>query len=1098
MTELENRILQIVSSSNGIKARDIALKLDCERSDVNSALYGALRDRCFQDSSYRWHLKNHATQVLDSDIVQPDKQLSDLCKYYLNCLSLEQNSGISAFLTSRYSLDYLELSTLAVDSSKEDIANLIRRISSGRNLIAHVGYPVMIERIHSTRTNQDYLKVAPVFLFPLEIEGGAVNVAPVPHVNMEVIKQFSSRDINNQIYDLVDLESELGLNSQDADIEVDELVARLQSIREWQWKDRLDPDAISVDPPIASIEAEGIYNKAILIVSERSPYTVGLESELSRLAQMDEKSYQGTALYDWVHYMCNESSLIREENVPLLEVLPMNSEQEDAIRHASHNKLTIVTGPPGTGKSQVVTNLMINAAWNGTNALFTSKNNKAVDVVETRVNALGKRPIMLRIGNNQYANHLAEIISNLLSYSADQGDHEEYQRYHALYQSKLSTHRSLQEKKATAIGLRNHADHLEQKACELREKWKKWFGHISERDVEIYDAATRRLLSAHERWSRAKRSFLGKFFWFAIGKKKDRELSSAMSEINELLSLYEQPTILAASVEADGINNFLRTKEHLQAVSYALRTIAEYKLALEDLLEFQQPEDIDREIINNKCSLAEIAEKLWDKWLVTRPLQMDAACRREMNEYISAIKLINGEDINEHPDLRRKFNRLQEKMTNFLPCWAVTSLSAKGRIPFEKGLFDLVVIDEASQCDIASVLPMLYRAKRAIIIGDPKQLSHISTISKAQDLSLIQKYGVNIGWSYSATSLYDLASSLVEPNQIIQLRDHHRSYGEIIEFSNAEFYDGKLRVATNYDRLKYPRNTEAGIRWNDMVGQTIRPSSGGAYNETEVAGIIAEIKRLVIDNDYAGTVGVVTPFRAQADKINAALNADPVLRDKLVSKNDFLVDTVHKFQGDERDVMFFSPVISRGTNQGALGFLRNTGNLFNVAITRARAALVVVGDMSYCATCGVSYMEHFVDYIRQRNTLRNMAEGIATDTISFERTYPKVANPEQVSDWERLLYTALYDCGIHTIPQYPVDKYKLDLAIIMGERMLDIEVDGEMYHRDWNGELSYRDQLRNQRLFELGWDMKRFWVYQIRDDLQGCIDQIKQWCNAQT
>jgi very-short-patch-repair endonuclease len=107
--------------------------------------------------------------------------------------------------------------------------------------------------------------------------------------------------------------------------------------------------------------------------------------------------------------------------------------------------------------------------------------------------------------------------------------------------------------------------------------------------------------------------------------------------------------------------------------------------------------------------------------------------------------------------------------------------------------------------------------------------------------------------------------------------------------------------------------------------------------------------------------------------------------------------------------------------------------------------------------------------------------------------YPEVANPEQVSDWERLFYTVLFDHGIQTIPQYPVDKYKLDLAIIDGERKLDIEIDGEMYHKDWNGELSYRDQLRNQRLFELGWDVKRFLVYQIRDNLQECIEYIQKW-----
>ncbi|MEE1062298.1 MAG: DUF559 domain-containing protein [Paludibacteraceae bacterium] len=133
-------------------------------------------------------------------------------------------------------------------------------------------------------------------------------------------------------------------------------------------------------------------------------------------------------------------------------------------------------------------------------------------------------------------------------------------------------------------------------------------------------------------------------------------------------------------------------------------------------------------------------------------------------------------------------------------------------------------------------------------------------------------------------------------------------------------------------------------------------------------------------------------------------------------------------------------------------------------------------------------MEHFVEYVN-----RIKVEEKFEFEYPADRQYPKVSNPEQVSDWERYFYSALYDSGIKTIPQYPADKYKLDLAIIKGDSMLDIEVDGEMYHKDWNGELSYRDQLRNQRLFELGWDVKRFWVYEIRDNLQECIEKIRSW-----
>ncbi|MEA4848661.1 MAG: AAA domain-containing protein, partial [Clostridiaceae bacterium] len=334
---------------------------------------------------------------------------------------------------------------------------------------------------------------------------------------------------------------------------------------------------------------------------------------------------------------------------------------------------------------------------------------------------------------------------------------------------------------------------------------------------------------------------------------------------------------------------------------------------------------------------------------------------------------------------------------------------------------------------------------------------------------------------------------MADPSEIVQLRDHHRSYGAIIEFSNAEFYDGKLRVATNYDKLKCPSNTAPGIRWIDVMGHTVRPSGGGAYNDKEVMAVLNEIRRLVIGNDYHGSVGVVTPFRAQADQIRDAIEKSRDIKEYLYANNDFLVDTVHKFQGDERDVMIFSPVISVGTSSGAIGFLNNTGNLFNVAITRARAVLVVIGDMNYCAGCGVPYMEHFVEYVRRHDERAAKEEVSPSQTQPLNREYPKVSNTDQVSDWEKILYAALFDANIITTPQYPVDKYKLDLALIRGEHRLDIEVDGEMYHKDWNGELCYRDQLRNQRLFEMGWDVKRFWVYQIRDNLPWCIKQVKDW-----
>jgi very-short-patch-repair endonuclease len=281
----------------------------------------------------------------------------------------------------------------------------------------------------------------------------------------------------------------------------------------------------------------------------------------------------------------------------------------------------------------------------------------------------------------------------------------------------------------------------------------------------------------------------------------------------------------------------------------------------------------------------------------------------------------------------------------------------------------------------------------------------------------------------------------------------------------------------------------------NVTGQAIRPGNGGAFNKAEAIAVVTELRRLVLDRGYKGTVGVVSPFRAQANLIRELALADEPLAEQLI-KQEFLSDTVHKFQGDERDVMVFSPVVSKGISTGAIGFLRNNGNLFNVAITRARSMLLVVGDLSEASNCDVEYLKRFAQFTQE---LREKEKPSAwTEGTDLGANYPKVANPEQVSDWEKLLYRELYKNGIGTIPQYQVEKYALDLALVFDDnRRLDIEVDGERYHRAWDGELCRRDQMRNQRLYELGWDVMRFWVYEIRDDLAGCIRKVSAWRTKQ-
>lgn len=1091
MKTTSQNILNLIKTSNGLKASEIAQKLNLDKNEVKAVLLTDLKDLCYQDTRYKWYFHQDDSSVVNNK-KNVDTKLSNLCRYYLNCLNIEDNNSISEFLSSNYSLKYIELKNLDISSEKNiDAVNFLHKTLStpNKNMVTYVGYPVMVEKIFSSKTNKSYLKVAPVFLFPVEYNAGEINVSSIPSINKEVIKQYSTQNSeDNLIYEIIELEKQLGLDIVDNDVELDDLISRLQQLRQWAWKEEIDPESLTNETPIQDINTEGIYNRAIIIATEKSPFTLGLENELSELSKLDENEYKGTALYDWINLSSSVGNIKEEISDNILEVLPLNSEQEQAVRTSLSSNVTIVTGPPGTGKSQVVTDLLVNAIWKGQNVLFTSKNNKAVDVVESRLNNLSTRPVMLRISATQNNTNILSVINTLLSTTVNIQDKVDYENLSKIYFEEVNVYESLRNKKEACVALRNKIDQLEQRICAFREQWQKYYPDITSKQIDNFNACFNVVSRCLYKTIKEKQNWLIKIFWPIIFKARKNKFINAIASFNIMAENYGIKQI------PENLNEVILKEYSLEFKDCIsnMYSIIEYQDLLSTLATMETLENIDRKLWNHKNSLAKKSTILWDKWLLARPINISPAERQNMSRFVSALKLQQGKNIGNDQKFAKELTNMHKLVAKFLPCWAVTSLSAKGRIPFSPAIYDVLVIDEASQCDIASMLPLLYRTKRVVIIGDNKQLPHISSISKKQDVNLLQKYNVDYEWTYSSNSIFDLASIVNTPSSLVNLLDHHRSFADIIEFSNKEFYEGKLRVATDYRKLKLPKNEIAGVRWIDIKGKVLKPYNGGAFNNAEIKQIIEELNRLVIQNDYQGSIGIVTPFRAQADKIRDAIEKLPELKNRLYAKNDFLVDTVHKFQGDERDIIIFSSVISQNTPFGAIIFLKNTGNLFNVAITRARSILIVVGDMDYCAHCNVPYMEHFVEYT---NTLGNKI--LPSDTTIFypeTRDYPAVQNIEQVSEWEKYLYTKLFDAGIATSPQYPVDKYKLDLAIIINDKKkLDIEVDGEMYHRDWNGELCYRDQLRNQRLFELGWDVKRFWVYQIRDQLPWCIEQIRKW-----
>jgi len=274
------------------------------------------------------------------------------------------------------------------------------------------------------------------------------------------------------------------------------------------------------------------------------------------------------------------------------------------------------------------------------------------------------------------------------------------------------------------------------------------------------------------------------------------------------------------------------------------------------------------------------------------------------------------------------------------PIWLVRLGDLSRNLPFREELFDLVILDEATQCDIASCLPALQRAKRAVVTGDPRQLRHVSFLSRRRQARLQEIHELADedpeSLDYRDRSALDLVSDrLVQREQAQFLDEHYRSTPAIIRFSNRVFYSGALRVMTGRPLLP----AHEGV-W--LVRCAGRRQEDGT-NREEGEQLLAALRELV--DAQAGTpdaacqsVGVLAPFRSQAEWLAREVMGRFTSRD--MERHRLAVGTPYAFQGEERDVMLLSLVLDDASHPTAWRHLSRP-DVFNVAITRARSRQVV-------------------------------------------------------------------------------------------------------------------------------------------------------------
>ena len=357
-------------------------------------------------------------------------------------------------------------------------------------------------------------------------------------------------------------------------------------------------------------------------------------------------------------------------------------------------------------------------------------------------------------------------------------------------------------------------------------------------------------------------------------------------------------------------------------------------------------------------------------------------------------------------DQLRRLN--DEKLTRALPLWVGTLGDVDDLLPAVPALFDLVILDEASSIDQVLAAPALLRGGRAVVAGDPHQLRHVSFLSDDQLRSVLAAHALKHAAELASrldvrrNSLFDVAAGAAP---VVVLDEQFRSDPHLVEFVARRLYGGRVHIA----------NRSPATESRDCV-ELIRMS--GARDDSgvvsaEVGRVIAELKALLRAGQTS--VGVVTPFRAQADALEeAALRAFDA--DELEAL-DLRVGTVHAFQGNERDIVVASLGLGSADSSTSWRFVEDP-HLLAVFLTRARKRLIFV----YSADPPVGGLVHA--YLAQANSPPGA---------------PKPA--AEVSTWANAIGRDLESAGVAVTCAYPTGRHVVNVCVSDPTRSVGIECD---------------------------------------------------------
>lgn len=293
-------------------------------------------------------------------------------------------------------------------------------------------------------------------------------------------------------------------------------------------------------------------------------------------------------------------------------------------------------------------------------------------------------------------------------------------------------------------------------------------------------------------------------------------------------------------------------------------------------------------------------------------------------KYEELTDIIFTKDLNEAVRQLNQYLSNDENFQKFLkifPVVATTNISAH-RLGEPKQYFDMVIMDEASQCNTAVALVPIIRGEQLLLVGDPQQLKPVILLDERNNLILKKRYNITDEYDYRNKSVYQTFLSADAVSDEVLLSYHYRCHPKIIGFNNKKYYNNKLNIRSS-DNEKHPL---------EFIECHSKDTTLKNTSESEAKEIVHYVK-----THPDKTIAVITPFVNQRNEIQEELNQSGIAN----------VDcgTVHAFQGDEKQEIIFSLALTDKTHEKTYSWLKNNKELINVATSRAKEKLVIIGDM---------------------------------------------------------------------------------------------------------------------------------------------------------